>query len=299
MKIIVTGASGFIGTNLVKYLKAKNHFVSVICDQTCESSDIADYAFYTGLLGFKEKYFNIKQADALIHLAANNDTLDNNTKQMINQNFLASKKMYKFAKKLNCSHFIYASSMAVYGNKINEEDPLNTYATSKLMFDNFVKRIATQEKMKLIGLRFCNVYGPHEEKKGRRMSYLGQMLRNMILNKKVKLYKETNTKRDWVYVEDVCEVIELCLSSNLSEIYNIGSGKTISFIELFKKLALITGYDKLPILIENDHINSYQNIDTNDISKAVQELGYNPKFTFDLGIQKYFDQIKSNYLAIS
>lgn len=299
MKIVVTGASGFIGTNLVKYLKQQDHHVSAICDYTCQSSDMADYAYFTGLIGFREKYFKSKKADALIHLAANNDTLGADVEQMINHNFLSSKRMFKLAKKLECSHFVYTSSMAVYGNSTDKEDPLNIYASSKLMFDNYIKKIAKKQSMKLIGLRLCNVYGPHEEFKERRMSYLGQMLKNMLLNKAVKLFKETEIKRDWVYVDDVCEAIVKSLSAKNHGIHNIGSGQTITFMELFKKLAKITGYSKDPELIQNKNIETYQNIENNDISSAIKHLGYNPKYDFDKGIRKYLSEIKSNYLAIS
>lgn len=299
MKIIITGASGFVGTNLVKHLKKKSHHVTAICDYTCEAGDMADYAYYTGLIGLKNKDIRSWKADAIVHLAANNDTLSNNFDQMMRHNFTSSKNMFKIARKLRCSHFIYASSMAVYGNEINTEDPLNTYATSKLMFDNYMKSKLQNENIKIIGLRLCNVYGPHETNKGRRMSYLGQMLRNMILNKKIKLFEEIDVKRDWVYVDDVCEAISKGLNSNASGIFNIGSGNTISFIDLFNKLAAVTGYDKKPELIKNKHRDSYQSIESNDITPAKNSIGYNPKYDFDKGIEKYYSEIIKNYPAIS
>lgn len=299
MKIIVTGASGFIGTNLVKYLKKHDHYVIAICDYTCEAGDIADYAYYTGMLGLRMKHAELWHADAIVHLAANNDTLCQDYHQMTDHNFMASEKMYKLAKKINCSHFIYASSMAVYGNQIEREDPLNVYAGSKLLFDNYIKTKIKNDSMSLIGLRLCNVYGPYENQKGRRMSYLGQMLRNMIMNKKIKLFKEIDTKRDWVYVEDVCDAILKSLKSKNSGIYNIGSGNTISFIDLFEKLACTTGYKKKPELIKNKNIKSYQSIERNDITSAIKYLGYKPKYNFDKGIKKYYSEIIKNYPAIS
>lgn len=300
MKIIVTGASGFIGTNLVKYLKKKSHHVIAICDHTCEAGDIADYVYYTGLLGLQEKHAKLWKADAIVHLSANNDTLCEDVTQMIDHNFVASKKMYELAKTINCSHFIYTSSMAVYGNNSdNKEDPLNAYASSKLLFDNFIKDQLDKDKIKTISLRLSNVYGQYENEKGRRMSYLGQMLQNMIANKDVKLFKEVNAKRDWVYVEDVCDAIYKSLKSKSNGIYNIGSGTTISFMDLFKKLADVTGYKKLPKLIANKKIESYQSIENNDISLAIKHLKYKPKYSIDCGIKKYYSILKKNYLAIS
>ena len=302
MKIIVTGASGFIGTNLVKYLKNKKMHVIAVCDHTCESSDIADEAIFTGLIGLKSKYLLTKTADAMIHMAANNDTLSEDTEQMIRHNYLSSKKMLKLAKNLNCSRFVYTSCIAVYGNKKDQEDPLNIYATSKLMFDNFIKDTTGfngEKDMTIVGLRLCNVYGPYECIKERRMSFLGRMLRNMILNKTIDLFEETGNKRDWVYVEDVCEAIFKSLQASKHGIYNIGSGSTISFIDLFEKLARITNYKNEPKLIKNKNIKSYQNIETNDISLAISDLGYKPKYNLDKGIEKYYKEIKENYPAIS
>ena len=126
---------------------------------------------------------------------------------------------------------------SVYGNKKDQEDPLNIYATSKLMFDNFIKDTTGfngEKDMTIVGLRLCNVYGPYECIKERRMSFLGRMLRNMILNKTIDLFEETGNKRDWVYVEDVCEAIFKSLQASKHGIYNIGSGSTISFIDLFE-----------------------------------------------------------------
>lgn len=298
MKIIVTGASGFIGTNLVKYLKEQSHHVTAICDYTCEAGDVADYAYYTGILGLKRKHIESWNADAIVHLAANNDTLCNDVAQMMDHNYKSSKRIYKFAKKMKCSHFIYTSSMAVYGNEIGKEDPLNVYASSKLAFDNYMKSSMDKNSMKIIGLRLCNVYGPHEITKGRRMSYLGQILRNMIMNKPIKLFEQVDAKRDWVYVDDVCDAILKSLNSNAKGIYNIGSGNTISFIDLFNKLAKVTGYKKKPELIKNKNLESYQSIEHNDIFPATNDFGYKPKYTFDKGIKKYYSEIIKNYLPI-
>jgi ADP-L-glycero-D-manno-heptose 6-epimerase len=297
MDICVTGASGFIGTNLCFYLEKLGHTVYPVCTSTCLVSDyFRKNTVFQGLFGFDTSV--LKYCEGIVHLAANNDTLSEQNSEMLRANFYDSKKLLRLARKNFHKFFIYASSTAVYGqaNQIITETTKaksNTiYSKSKLKFDKFM--IKNDPFIKWVGLRLCNVYGPHEKQKGRRASYLGQMLNNMLENKPVKLFEDGTQIRDWCYVEDVCQAFLKAIHSKYTGIYNIGSGKSVTFNELFDTLSEITGYKQKPLWIPNKIAKQYQSLVNLDIEKAQQVLGYEPEYDIDSGIKSYYSWKKNN-----
>lgn len=300
MRILVTGASGFIGTNLCLYLRDKGHEVFPVCNHTNHLSDtFGTNSVFCNLLGFDTNI--LKNIDGIYHLAANNDTLSKQNSEMLRTNFYESKKLLNYALKYDHKFFVYASSTAVYGRTsvpITEDTktkPLNIYAKSKLKFDKFM--LKTNPKILWAGLRLCNIYGPYEEQKSRRMSYLGQMLQNMLQNKEVKLFESGQQRRDWCYVEDVCQAFHKAKDSYESGVFNIGSGQSISFSNLFNLLAEKIGYKKLPIWIKNNHSKQYQDYVEVDYTKAAQHMGFTPNYDFASGIDAYLNFEKNKLVA--
>ena len=297
MDICVTGASGFIGTNLCFYLEKLGHTVYPVCTSTCLVSDyFRKNTVFQGLFGFDTSV--LKYCEGIVHLAANNDTLSEQNSEMLRANFYDSKKLLRLARKNFHKFFIYASSTAVYGQAnqtITETTKAKSntiYSKSKLKFDKFM--IKNDPFIKWVGLRLCNVYGPHEKQKGRRASYLSQMLNNMLENKPVKLFEDGTQIRDWCYVEDVCQAFLKAIHSKYTGIYNIGSGKSVTFNELFDTLSEITGYKQKPLWIPNKIAKQYQSLVNLDIEKAQQVLGYEPEYDIDSGIKSYYSWKKNN-----
>jgi ADP-L-glycero-D-manno-heptose 6-epimerase len=297
MDICVTGASGFIGTNLCFYLEKLGHTVYPVCTSTCLVSDyFRKNTVFQGLFGFDTSV--LKYCEGIVHLAANNDTLSEQNSEMLRANFYDSKKLLRLARKNFHKFFVYASSTAVYGQAnqtITETTKAKSntiYSKSKLKFDKFM--IKNDPFIKWVGLRLCNVYGPHEKQKGRRASYLGQMLNNMLENKPVKLFEDGTQIRDWCYVEDVCQAFLKAIHSKYTGIYNIGSGKSVTFNELFDTLSEITGYKQKPLWIPNKIAKQYQSLVNLDIEKAQQVLGYEPEYDIDSGIKSYYSWKKNN-----
>jgi ADP-L-glycero-D-manno-heptose 6-epimerase len=298
MKVFVTGATGFVGTNLCLYLKEHGDDVYPLCNHTGLISDtFGNNTVFNGLFGFNTDI--LRDVDGIIHLAANNDTISKQGNEMIESNFYDSKRLFGLATKYNHKFFVYASSCAVYGkqNCVLDENskakPLNIYAKSKLKFDKFMTKLSPS--MKWAGLRLCNVYGPYEEAKGRRMSYLGNILNKMMNNEAVELFEDGNQKRDWVYVKDVCQAFRKACYTSQSGICNIGSGKSISFKDLFNLLAKNTKYTSDIIWIKNKYEKQYQHFTEVNYEKASSFFDYFPEYTLDQGIEEYIKCKKKEY----
>jgi len=181
---IVTGAAGFIGSNLVKGLMAKGSEEIVAVDNLTNGKQfknlpatLADYLDQDDFLQRMQenKPISSKKPKAIFHLGACSSTTEWNGRFMMKNNYTYSKVLleYCFANRIP---LIYASSAAVYGgNKCFVEDPaneapLNVYGYSKLLFDNLVRRHLSKPASQIVGLRYFNVYGPNEQHKGRMAS---------------------------------------------------------------------------------------------------------------------------------
>lgn len=300
MRILVTGASGFIGTNLSFYLHEQGHEVYPVCTHTCEVSDFfAKNTVYQGLFGFDTKV--LKYCDGIVHLAANNDTLSEQNGEMLRANYYDSRKLLRLGRKNFHKFFVFASSTAVYGKTselITEETKARSktiYSKSKLKFDKFM--LKEDPYIKWVGLRLCNVYGPHESAKKRRSSYLGQMLSDMMEGNNIRLFPDGKQVRDWCYVKDICQAFYKAIYSKRTGIFNIGSGSSVSFLDLFEILKETTGFEGEIEWIANKKSNQYQNCVDISIEKAKEILGYEPEYNLKKGIEDYYSWKKNHKKA--
>ena len=162
-------------------------------------------------------------------------------------------------------------------------------------------KFAAERHVKVIGFRYCNVYGPGETHKLKRMSMIGQLLRQMLASKNPVIFKDGNQKRDWVYVKDVVQANMLALQSRpvepLGRIYNLGSGVATTFNEIIRtindvlrdkmgrKVPLETAYIDCPFAAE------YQNFTQCGMEKAKKELGLVIKYDLRSGIADYLQDL--------
>jgi len=255
-RIVVTGAAGFIGSNIVKGLNARGLNDIIAVDDLTQgdkfrnlaSLRIADYvdasAFYED---FVQGAFG--QVEAVFHEGACSDTMESNGKFMMDNNYATSVGLFQACQKRG-ARLLYASSAATYGGsdtfkeEAAYERPLNVYGYSKLLFDQRMRRecgINFERSMmgktsQVVGFRYFNVYGPHEQHKGRMASVAFHQFNQFVAEGKVKLfgtyggYANGEQRRDFVFVDDVVAVnLWFFDHPGISGIFNLGSGRAQPF----------------------------------------------------------------------
>ncbi len=252
--IVVTGAAGFIGCNLIrklnnlnfKHIIAVDHFVDEEKSKTLNGTHILARVGRDDFLAWASKKGS--EVEFVFHLGARTDTTETDLTLLRTFNTEYTKSVWNVCVQEQIP-LIYASSAATYGNGefgfsddhslIPKLKPLNPYAVSKHEFDLWA---LSQQKSPLFwsGLKFFNVYGPHESHKGKMASMIHQAQLQIEKTGAVKLFKSYKKeyghgeqKRDFIHVNDVCEaMIELMHSRKESGIYNLGTGKARSFNEM-------------------------------------------------------------------
>jgi ADP-L-glycero-D-manno-heptose 6-epimerase len=288
---LVTGATGFIGYHLCEKLYSKGYQVFAI-GANGENKPKCHKLFLSP--EYKVPWEKLPDIDICFHQGANNDTTDHNYNAMIHANVnVPSNVFYKLFFEKKCKNFVYASSCSVYGQqpapyfeKKTRMKPLNPYAESKMLFDMFAHTFHANYGVKIIGLRYTNVYGPNEKHKGKRASMIHQIIEQANKNKKINLFKSGEQKRDWVFIEDVVQANILASKAKKSGVYNIGCGVSISFnnvIDLVGK--------KLKKKIEVNYvdcpfIDAYQSYTAVNLKESRMALGYKPQWTLEKALKK-------------
>ena len=269
--IVVTGGAGFIGSNLALSLQFAYPKAEILVIDDFSSGTYKNLRGFKGDIittklgppkAFDDLHHFLKQKiDVVFHQAAITDTTIHDEERVMISNLESLRQMINFSR-LTQAKLIYASSSAVYGQHSEEpmtigqkENPLNVYAFSKLAADNLAKKF--MNKTKIVGLRYFNVYGQGESNKNKAASMIYQIYMQLTgrgdvnirytkpqRTPHVKLFKGSdNYERDWVYVEDVVNANLFALNAE-SGIYNIGSGRSVSFkkiIEIVKRELGIKG----------------------------------------------------------
>ena len=257
--------------------------------------------------------------DRVYHQGACSNTMATDSRYMLENNYSFSRDLLEWSVGRRVP-LIYASSAAVYGTgtEFSEtpgvEHPINVYAYSKSLFDNYVRRAMRSATSPIIGLRYFNVYGPRESHKGQMASMAWHFYQQFVENKKLRLFRGTDgygdgeQLRDFVSVDDVVKV-NLFFSdhTNMSGIYNVGTGHSRSFNDL--ALAVINGlaqlngesvtelqqalsqgwleYFSMPETLKS----RYQSFTQADISRLRQQ-GYATAFsTLEDGVTKYVTKL--------
>ncbi len=249
MYYVVTGAAGFIGSNLVKALNERGENNIIAVDNLTHADkfknladcDIADYLDKEDFFGKLEEGFFDGLLTAVLHQGACSDTMESDGRYMMENNYRYSLELLNYCQNEEVQ-LLYASSASVYGagNVFREsrefEAPLNVYGYSKFLFDQVVRRRWNRRTAQIVGLRYFNVYGAREAHKGRMASVAYHFFNQYRAEGYVKLfegcdgYADGGQLRDFISVEDVVKVnMHFLDHPDQSGIFNLGTGQAQSF----------------------------------------------------------------------
>ncbi len=309
--IVVTGAAGFIGSNMVSKLNSEGYNDLILADNFSdkEKNKNLENKSYTKTIErdvffdwFKKKH---KQIDFVIHLGARTDTAEFDKAVFEKLNLGYSKKMWQFCITYKIP-LIYASSAATYGfgemgyhddhALVNKLKPLNPYGESKNEFDKWVVK-SKQSPPFWAGMKFFNVYGPNEYHKDRMASVIFHAYNQISKTSTMKLFRSHNPdfkdgeqKRDFIYVKDVVDVLYFFVTNKVkSGIYNLGTGKARSFLDLVNATFRSMGVKEKTEFIDTpaDIRDKYQYFTEANMSK-LSDAGYGIPFsTLEQGIDDY------------
>lgn len=247
MTILVTGAAGFIGCNNVLALNRQGINDVVAVDNLAKAEKFLNLAKcrisdYFDKVDFIERVRKgtAPVPEAIFHQGACSDTMQTDGRYMMQNNYRYTLELFEWAQELHIP-FIYASSAATYGasttfvESIENEGPLNVYGYSKYLFDQVLRARMHSLKAPVVGLRYFNVYGPHEQHKGRMASVAFHQYFQFKKEGRVKLfegcqgYANGAQMRDFVYVDDVVDVAMHFMTAGISGIFNCGTGRAQPF----------------------------------------------------------------------
>jgi ADP-L-glycero-D-manno-heptose 6-epimerase len=327
MYYVVTGAAGFIGSNLVKALNERGETNIIAVDNLkkadkfknlidCEIADYLDKETFIDKL--KDGLFE-GVIEAVLHEGACSDTMESDGRYMMENNYRYSMEILNHCQSEDVP-FLYASSASVYGmgpdfkESREHEAPLNVYAYSKFLFDQVVRRRWANRSAQIVGLRYFNVYGQREQHKGRMASVAYHFFNQYRADGYVKLfegcdgYANGGQLRDFVSVEDVVKVNMFFLDHPAkSGIFNLGTGKAQSFNDVaaatINTLRAVKGESALSLeqLHQQQLIRyipfpdalrgKYQSYTQADIT-ALGEIGYaQPFLTVEQGTARYVNHL--------
>jgi UDP-glucose 4-epimerase len=295
MNYVVTGGAGFIGSNIVNHLVNEGHTVYVIDDLSSDAHD----EFY---FNFKAKYyhysvvdyvmcsdvFNRAKPDFVLHLAAEariQNCIEDPTKAY-ETNLMGTLNILALCKKYKVQRLVLSTTSAIYGLKntgpLHEEMPpdcLNSYSLSKWNAEHACKIYSTMYGVDTVCLRYFNVYGPNQPKKGPYAPVIGVFSRQKEAGQPLTVVGDGEQTRDYIHVYDVVAAnITACNYPELlhGEVYNVGTGKNYSVNWIANKI------QPNPSLITHIPARQGEAKDTiANINKINSNLGWEPSISLE------------------
>ena len=313
--ILITGGAGFIGSNLAFYFQDNFPQANIVIfdrfrsESTFSNGNLQSFGHYKNLIGYRgdtvcgnlnsdkdlallDKY----NFDYIFHEAAISDTRVYDQEIVMQTNVNSFYYFLEKAKKDNAV-LVYASSAATYGSMpspqtVGKESPENPYGFSKYAMDMIAYRyIKENPSMKIVGLKYFNVYGAREFFKNKTSSTVIQFGHQILAGKAPRLFEGSDKiVRDFVYIKDVIQANIKACDAKKSGVYNVGTAKPRSFQDiadiLQKELGTDYGTDYFP-----NPFTGYQMHTQADISTSKEFLGYEPEWELEDGIKDYLPEI--------
>ncbi len=314
--IVVTGAAGFIGSYLVGALNQQGIENLILVDDFSKTEKKHNLEGKLFAAKVERSDFDVwmqsngTQITCVLHIGARTDTTEFDEQLFEELNVSYSKMVWKHCVRLNIP-LVYASSAATYGlgefgyedneSNIAQLQPLNPYGWSKQWFDIWALE-QKEQPPHWYGLKFFNVYGPNEYHKGRMASVIFHTYNQVNENGSMRLFRSHNPKfkdgeqmRDFIYVKDVASVISFLMEGKAkSGIYNLGSGKARTFLDLARNTFTALGKQENISFVDTpeDIRDNYQYFTEASMKKLIDQGYKTPFHTLEQGIEDYV----KNYL---
>ena len=313
-RILITGAAGFIGSNLISSLLQRDDVQVIGLDNFDDfysreqkeknmSSFIsnANFSFIEGDVRNMNDLLALSKIDAIVHLAAKAGvrTSINNPILFQEVNVSGTQNLLELARQRNIKHFVFASSSSVYGINLpwHEEEklmPISPYASTKLSCEMLGHVYSHLYGIRFLALRFFTVYGPAQ----RPDLAIHKFFNSISKGQTIPVYGDGSTSRDYTFVDDTVQGIMSAIDYDKSdfEIINLGNHQTVTLTELILAIERICGkkaiIDRLPEQA-GDVRQTYA-----DISKAQKLLSYHPETKLETGLLKFYEWYLDNQKSI-
>ncbi len=310
--ILITGAAGFIGSNIAEYLlkfgakkvRVLDNLLTGFRENLVDFMSQPAFEFIEGDISKIEDCMRACEGmDIVCHQAALGSVPRSVKEPHLTtlHNITGFVNMVHAANTNGIKRFVYASSSSVYGDEPNlpkREERIGTalspYAITKYSNELFAHNFGTLYGMEFIGFRYFNVFGPRQSPEGAYAAVIPLFIDACLNNKPVYINGDGGQTRDFTFVENVVQInVKAMFTQNpdaLNQVYNVGCGGRYDLLQLFEGIRKAVGIDKKPIMREarEGDIRDSQA----DISKAELLLGYDPKFDFWLGLEMTVDYFR-------
>lgn len=312
-RMLVTGGFGFIGSNFIHYIKSAYPQIQIVnidklsyCSRRehLEGLDVVHYEMDINDMDGVLDILQENEIDVVVHFAAQShvDNSFNNSIQFTQDNIAGTHNLLEACKRYNrLTRFIHISTDEVYGETIRSEpfkethlpNPTNPYAATKISAEFIVQSYFHCFELPIIIVRGNNVYGPRQYPEKLIPKFIS-LLEN---NQKCTIHGNGNTRRNFIYVDDMCRCIRTVLDNGrINEIYNIGTDNEYSVIQIAQQLVyLLKGHHVVPAqyyeYVQDRFYNDFQyRID----SQKVRQLGWKPEVSFEEGLNRTIQYYKTN-----
>ena len=308
-RLVVTGGAGFIGSHFIRrFLKTHPDWEVVNFDKLTYAGNLANlrdvekearYRFIKGdICDFDSLSASAKGAKAVVHFAAEThvDRSIDDDLAFLRTNITGTRTVLEVVRRLQIPRYVHISTDEVYGSiekGLADEafalKPNSPYAASKASGDLFVRAYQKTFGTPAVLVRSSNNFGPFQYPE----KVIPLFITHLLDKKKLPLYGKGENRRDWIYVEDNCEAIELVFEKGREgEIYNIGGGSELSNRELTQKILSLfkLGEDWIELVADRPGHDFRYGLD----SSKIKNLGFRPRHSFDEALLKTIDWYRKN-----
>ena len=299
-RVLVTGGAGFIGSNLANHL-AKHNEVVAIDDGYLGVEENLDEAVEFHERSVLEDDLPT-DVDAVFHLAALSSYAmhEENPTEGARVNVEGFVNTVEQARNDGCDTVVYATTSSIYGSRTEpspedmDVEARTGYEASKLARERYAEYFAHHYDMHMAGMRFFSVYqgyGGAEEHKGEFANIIAQFADDIANGESPKIYGDGSQTRDFTYITDIVNGLELAADNELTGVYNLGTGESYDFNTVVEYINEELGTDVEPVYVENPIPENVYVHDTKaDVTKFTAATDWKPSISFEEGVSRVCEQ---------